>query len=67
MKLITIILPIDPRINCKDKERVEALFNNIIILFGNEKPWISNGDSKLLVAVVRNLTIDINTTHKRAA
>ncbi len=67
MKLITIILPLDPRINRKDKDRVEALFHDIIILFGNEKPWISNGDSKKLVEVVRNLTIDINNTHKRAA
>jgi hypothetical protein len=55
MRLITIILPIDPRINCKDKERVESLYKNVVIIFSNERPYISNGDEQMIVNIAHML------------
>ena len=58
-RLITVCLPIHEGITVEAKESVERIHGNVIIIFNNETPSISNGDSKLLVSIANMITVGI--------
>ncbi len=59
-RLITVCLPMHIQIKSEAKDRVERLYNNVIIIFNNERPSISNGDTRMLLDIAHMVTVGIH-------
>ncbi len=54
-RLVTVCLPLHASITREAKERVESLYTNVVIIFSNERPYISNRDSEMLINIAHML------------